>query len=237
MQIISGLLSAGAALAASGTFAWGAVAPSSQLFGPTIRDTGSSSTIGLTFDDGPNPAMTPQLLDLLNRHQAKGSFFLIGERVAANPSIAKEIGERGHAVGNHTFGHTNLTFRSRDGIAVELERCDEAIEAATGRKPRWMRPPFGYRSPLLGSVVRKRGGAGVAMWSRSGRDWNPQPAAEMIHRLRRVRGGDIVLLHDGDYRVPEGDRRHTLAALDHWLPRWKDAGLSFVTLDDSAREA
>lgn len=237
MQIISGLLSAGAALAASGTFAWGAVAPSSELFGPTIRHTQVSSTIALTFDDGPNPAATPQLLDLLDRHQAKASFFLIGQRVTANPSVAKEIGERGHAVGNHTFGHANLTIRSRAGISVELERCDEAIEAATGRKPRWMRPPFGYRSPLLGSMVRKRGGAGVVMWSRSGRDWNPQPAEDVIHRLRRVRGGDIVLLHDGDHRVPAGDRRHTLAALEHWLPRWRDAGLRFVTLDDTAGEA
>jgi len=120
---------------------------------------------------------------------------------------------------------------------VELERCDEAIEAATGGKPRWMRPPFGYRSPLLAGVIRKRGGAGVVMWSRSGRDWNPQPVAKVIHRLRRVRGGDIVLLHDGDHRVPEGDRRHTLTALEYWLPRWKDAGLRFVTLNDAAREA
>jgi len=237
MQIISGLLSTSAALAASGTFAWGAVAPSSELFGPTFRHTESLSTIALTFDDGPNPAVTPRLLDLLDRHEAKASFFLIGERVAARPSIAREIRARGHAVGNHTFDHKNLTFCSRARISIELERCDEAIEAATGHKPRWMRPPFGYRSPLLGNVVRERGGAGVVMWSRSARDWNPQPAAKVIHRLRRVRGGDIVLLHDGDHRTLEGDRRHTLAALEHWLPRWKDAGLRFVTLDDTAREA
>ena len=234
MQIISGLIGAGAVCAASGTFAWGAVAPSSQLFGPTIRYTGISSTIALTFDDGPNPAATPSLLELLDRHGTKATFFLIGERVAAAASIAKEIAERGHVIGNHTHAHPNLTFRSTADISAELEHCDDAIEAATGRRARWMRPPFGFRGPLLASVVRKHGDAGVVMWSRSARDWNPQPAESVIHRLRRARGEDIVLLHDGDHRVAEGDRRHTLAALEHWLPRWKDAGLRFVTLDDMA---
>ena len=234
MQTISELLAAGAACAASGTFAWGAVAPSSQLFGPTIRRTGKSSTIALTFDDGPNPAATPAILDLLDRHSAKATFFLIGERVGAAASIAREITARGHAIGNHTYAHPNLTFRSRAEISAELERCDDAIEGATGRRPRWMRPPFGFRSPLLASVVRKHGDAGVVMWSRSARDWNPQPAESVIHRLRRARGGDIVLLHDGDHRVAAGDRRHTLAALEHWIPRWKDADLRFVTLDDMA---
>jgi peptidoglycan-N-acetylglucosamine deacetylase len=232
--MISGLLGAGAVCAGSGAFAWGAVAPSSQLFGPTIRHTCTPSTIALTFDDGPNPAATPSLLELLDRHSARATFFLIGERVAAAPSIAKEIAARGHTVGNHTYAHLNLTFRSAGNISAELERCDDAIEAAIGHKPRWMRPPFGYRSPLLGSIVQRRGGAGIVMWSRSARDWNLQPAASVIHRLRRTRGGDIVLLHDGDHRAPEGERRHTLAALEHWLPRWKDAGVRFVTLDDIA---
>ncbi len=72
------------------------------------------------------------------------------------------------------------------------------------------------------------------MWSRSARDWR-QPAEKIIQRLRRVQGGDIVLLHDGDHRVPEGDRRHTVAALAYWLPRWKDAGIRFVSLDEVAQ--
>ena len=219
---------------ASGTFAWGAVAPSSQLFGPTIRRTDDPSAIALTFDDGPNSAVTPQLLELLHRHGAKATFFVIGERVAATPSIAQEIAARGHTIGNHTYAHSNLTFLTAAEISDELDRCDDAIEAVTGRRPLWIRPPFGYRSPLLRNVLRKREGAGVVMWSRSARDWNPQPAETVIHRLHGARGGDIVLLHDGDHRTPEGDRRHTLAALEYWLPRWKDGGLSFVTLDDIA---
>jgi len=223
------LLAAGGACAA-GVGAWAAVAPSSQLFGPTIRRTGDVSTMALTFDDGPNPAATPALLDLLARHDARATFFLIGRHVRAFPALAKEIAARGHAIGNHTDTHKALVFCSAGRIAEELERCDDAILAAAGEKPRWMRPPFGYRGPLLGGIARKRG-ASVVMWSRLARDWKPQASERVIHRLRRVQGGDIVLLHDGDHRVLEGDRLHVVAALEHWLPRWKDAGIRLVSLD------
>ena len=217
--------------AGAGTATWGAVHPGSQLFGPTLRHTPRANEIALTFDDGPNPAATPQLLDLLDRSSVRATFFLIGRFVRDCPDLAREIAVRGHALGNHTDTHPKLAFMRSAEIADELSRCDDAIEAATNTKPRWMRPPFGFRGPQLGGVVRRRGGAGVVMWSVWARDWNPQPAEPVIRRLRRVRGGDIVLLHDGDHRVLEGDRRHSVAALEHWLPRWQDAGLRFVTLD------
>ena len=231
MYEISALAAAGAVCAAGGTFAWAAVAPSSELFGPTIRRTGSASTIALTFDDGPNPAVTPRLLDVLNRNGAQATFFLIGQWVRAAPSLAREIAARGHTVGNHTDTHPALTFLSPAAIRRELTQCDEAIEVATGEKPRWIRPPFGFRSPLLGGIVRARGDAGVVMWSCWARDWRPQPPEPVIRRLRGSRGGDIVLLHDGDHRVRNGDRSHTVAAVEYWLPRWKDSGLRFVSLD------
>ncbi len=225
-------LALGGASAASGIFAWGAVSPSAQLFGPTIRSTGHASTLALTFDDGPNPAATPQLLNLLDRHNARATFFLVGKHVRSFGSLAKEIADRGHSVGNHTETHPNLTFLSRRRIEDELSRCDLAIESATGKAGRWMRPPYGFRGPQLDRVIRRRGGAGVVMWSVAARDWQPQPAERVVERLRRVHGGDIVLLHDADYKVPQADRRHTIAALEYWLPRWKDAGLRFVNLDE-----
>jgi len=214
--------------------AWGAVHPRSQLFGRTLRVTGNASTIALTFDDGPNPAATPALLDLLDAHDARATFFLIGRHVRAFPALAREVAARGHAIGNHTETHPNLIFLPAQKLREELERCREAIASATGRELRWMRPPFGFRGPQLGGVVCALGYSGVAMWSKWAWDWKPQPAEPVIRRLRRVSGGDIVLLHDGDHRVLEGDRRHTIAALEHWLPRWKDAGMRFVTLDGSA---
>ncbi|MGB0034727.1 MAG: polysaccharide deacetylase family protein [Candidatus Acidiferrales bacterium] len=234
MEIFSTMLAAGGATAAvaGGVFAWAAMAPSAQLFGRTIRRTGDASAIALTFDDGPNPAVTPQLLDLLDRYGASATFFLVGKHVRAFPALAKEIAERGHTVGNHTDTHPNLIFLSPARIREELDHCDDAIASAVGKPPRWMRPPYGFRGPQLAPIIQRRGGAGVAMWSVLAYDWKPQPAGPVIERLRRTRGGDIVLLHDADHRVLAGDRRHTVAALEYWLPRWKDAGMRFVNMDE-----
>jgi peptidoglycan-N-acetylglucosamine deacetylase len=236
MNEIPLLIAAGGA-AGAGLFSWGAFASGSQLFGRTMRHTGDGSSVALTFDDGPNPMTTPGLLDLLDRHQVKATFFLIGSWVQGAREVAREIAERGHCVGNHTHTHPRLTFCGKWRTRVELNRCDEAIEAATGKKPRWMRPPFGFRNPMLDGIVRERGGAGVVMWSKWASDWKPQPPSDVISSLARVQGGDIVLLHDGDHRRFKGDRQHTVDAVAHWLPRWKDAGLRFATLDELREEA
>jgi peptidoglycan/xylan/chitin deacetylase (PgdA/CDA1 family) len=224
---------AGGVCAAGGLFAWGALAPASQIFGPTLRRLDDASRMAITFDDGPNPIVTPGILELLQRYNATATFFLIGQRVRAFPALGREIAERGHAIGNHTETHPSLTFLSPGRIAEELERCDDAIVAATGKKPRWMRPPYGYRSPLLDGIVRRRGGAGVAMWNVAAKDWRTHLSEPVIQRLRRARGGDIVLLHDGDHRVLEGKRGHVVTALEYWLPRWRDAGIQFVNLDEA----
>ena len=223
----------GAVLAAgAGAVAWGAVAPRSQLFGSTIRRTGRSDTVALTFDDGPNPALTPRLLRLLDENHVRATFFLIGRYVRECPSLVQEIAAAGHTIGNHTDSHPNLFWLTSSRIAEELSRCQDAIEQACGQRPVWMRPPFGIRGPHLFPVVRRVGLRGVVMWSRMARDWKPQSIAKMVNRLRRVRGSDIVLLHDGDHRRQRGDRNITLEGLDYWLPLWKAAGLQFVTLDD-----
>lgn len=232
-------MSAGA-VAAAGIAAWGAVAPSSQLFGPTVRHTASAKKIALTFDDGPNPAVTSHLLDLFDRHSVRATFFLIGKFARACPDLVREISARGHLLGNHSDTHANLFFQSRSGIRGELARCQDAIAAATGAPPpRWMRPPYGYRSPLLGGEIRTAGFQGVVMWSKTCWDWKPQPPGRLIERLASVAQpgkprGDIVLLHDGDHRALGGDRHHVVAALEHWIPRWRDESHEFVTIESSA---
>src|SRR5271163_1933748 len=174
--------------AAAGLAAYGAANPRAQLFGSAICRTNSARKLALTFDDGPNPAITPALLDLLDLHKARATFFVIGRHVRAVPALAKEIAERGHTIGNHTETHRRLVFCTSACIVRELDQCDEAIKSATGEKPRWMRPPFGYRNPLLDGVVRKSGRAGVVMWSSGGKDWKPQPAERVIERLRGAKG-------------------------------------------------
>jgi peptidoglycan/xylan/chitin deacetylase (PgdA/CDA1 family) len=224
-------IAAAAVVAGAGVATWAALAPSSHLFGPTVRHTGNARTLALTFDDGPNPAVTPRLLHLLERHGARATFFLIGDHVRACPALARDMAARGHVLANHTDTHPNLIWLSSRQIRDELDRCQESIGRITGQQPGWMRPPYGARGPHLNAVVQRGGWAGVAMWSLWLYDWKPQPAARVIRRLRRARGGDIVLLHDGDPHALEGDRMHSAQALEYWLPRWKDAGLEFVTLD------
>ncbi len=220
------------AAAGAGLAAWAAMHPAAQLFGPTIRRPERRNALALTFDDGPNPAITPRLLDLLEQHGARATFFLIGRFVRACPELARELTARGHAAANHTDSHPNLIWLSRARIAEELARCQESVAQATGAgKPRWMRPPYGFRGPHLDAVVRRQGLQGVVMWSVIAYDWKPQPPSRLIARLGRVRGGDMVVLHDGDHRALGGDRQHVLGALEYWLPRWRDAGLEFVTMD------
>jgi peptidoglycan/xylan/chitin deacetylase (PgdA/CDA1 family) len=221
--------SLGAAAAGAGLFAWGACHPASQLFGSTRRHVGAGE-LALTFDDGPNPAATPRLLDVLARYNVLATFFLVGRFVDAHPALAAEIAARGHAIGNHTTTHPSLVWQAPARMAAEIGACQQSIEQAIGRRPVWFRPPFGYRSPLLAPVVRNTGLHGIVMWSKTEYDWRREPPGRLVARMGRAGSGDIVLLHDGNYRMSGADRSWTIDAVNHWLPRWLDAGLKLVSL-------
>jgi peptidoglycan/xylan/chitin deacetylase (PgdA/CDA1 family) len=227
------------ALAAAGGIAWGAVSPRSELFGRVVCHTANASRLALTFDDGPNPAVTPRLLELLERHSAHATFFVIGKFARACPELIRDIVARGHVLGNHSENHPNMFFLSPARIREELEQCQQAISAARVEPPNWMRPPYGYRSPLLAPELRRAGLRGMVTWSKICRDWKPQPPARLIRTLGRagtsdVARGDIIVLHDGDHRGLGAERDYLLAALEYWLPRWRDAGKEFVTIETSA---
>jgi peptidoglycan-N-acetylglucosamine deacetylase len=233
------------AAGAAGVAAWAAVHPTSQIFGPAICRTPRADMVALTFDDGPNPAATPQILALLEKYNAKATFFLVGQFARACPEMVREIAARGHCIGNHTEHHRNLTFLTPASIAAELRECQESIAAAAANvTTRWMRPPYGFRGPQLWSALRAAGLQGVALWSLTCYDWKPQPATRLIQRLARVdagrqrsRGGKIILMHDGDHKRLGADRGHVVSALQHWLPRWRDGGIEFLTVDDIAKIA
>jgi len=215
-------------VAVLGIPAWAGLYPRSQLFGTTLCNAGTACA--LTFDDGPNPRVTPQLLALLEKHQVPATFFVLGKYVEQSPGLAAEIVSAGHSIGNHTYGHPSLLFFSRRRIMDELSRCNDAVVQATGRLPGPVRPPFGFRGPQFDSAARETGFSKVVMWSVSGHDWKPQPASLVIRRIGKAKPGDIVLLHDGDHRAPNADRSHMLGALAYWLPRWLDSGLAFVKI-------
>src|SRR5437667_5585940 len=137
----------GAAAALGVAAADGAVDPASQLFGRTICRTYSARKLALTFGDGPNPSMTPRLLDVLDRYNARATFFLIGRYARECPELVKETVARGHLVGNHTETHPNLFRLTRREIRIELRLCHRAISNALGLPPKWVRPSLGFRNP------------------------------------------------------------------------------------------
>jgi peptidoglycan/xylan/chitin deacetylase (PgdA/CDA1 family) len=228
------LVGGGAAIAACAA-AWAAVHPRSQIFGPTLTATASSSIIALTFDDGPNPAATPPLLDLLERHGVTATFFVIGRWALACPDVLRATAARGHAIGNHTQTHPNLIWLRPARIVDELVRCQDTVDAIARRRPTLVRPPYGFRGPQLNAAVARSGLRQVVTWSVMGRDWTPRGQRALRSRLSRVRGGDIVVLHDGSHETLGADRTATLNALAYWLPRWRDAGLRCAPLGQGSQ--
>lgn len=230
-------------LVAAGGVVYAAAYPRSQLFGPTIFRTASPRDLALTFDDGPNPAITPQLLDLLARYDARATFFVIGRFVRECPDLLRELAARGHAIGNHSETHANLFWLGRASLREELGRCQDRVASMLGAPPDLMRPPFGVRNPFVNGVAREVGIRSVVMWTLIPRDWLERPAEWLIRRMQPIAGraaqaqtgtpratGDVICLHDGDHRHLNGDRSRTLKALEYWLPRWRDLGLQFVTI-------
>src|SRR5579872_5723827 len=143
--MLSTLITAGAAIAAGGVTAYGAMRPGSQLFGNAIYRGADDHQILLTYDDGPNERDTPRLLEVLAKHSARATFFVIGQYVKVLPNIVREIASQGHIVANHTFTHPSLFWASPRRVREELDRCQKQIEDAIGQTPAYFRPPFGAR--------------------------------------------------------------------------------------------
>src|SRR5215467_8545619 len=128
-----------ATLAGAAT-AFAAVYPRSQMFGETICRTASPKKLSITFDDGPNPAVTPKLLDLLDRYEVKATFFVSGRFVRECGALTREIADRGHLLANHTETHPNLFWLTPSAVRQELERCQDALHEATGDVAKYFRP-------------------------------------------------------------------------------------------------
>lgn len=231
--MLTGIVIGAGALAAAGVVSYGAVSPSSQLFGRTFVAAGAASRqLALTFDDGPNDPHTLRLLEVLAKHEVKATFFMIGRFVRARPEITRAVSQAGHVIGNHTDTHPNLFFVSPARLARELDDCERALTDTVGEHSQLFRPPFGLRRPGTLRAVAGRGLTTV-MWSVTGFDWQ-LPTAEAIERrvTPQVRGGGVILLHDGGHRHMGVDRAPTVAATDNLLARYRGEGYSFVTIPE-----
>jgi len=176
--------------------------PRSTLLGPNWTHlpaaAAASRSVAITIDDGPDPAVTPQVLDLLDQHCAKATFFCIGELVEQHSSLAREIISRGHSIENHSQHHLHrFSVLGPGGMAAEITRAQDTIEAVTGERPRFFRAPAGLRSPFLEPVLARLG-LRLASWTRRGFDTvNPDPAVVLERLTQGLKSGDILLLHDG----------------------------------------
>jgi peptidoglycan/xylan/chitin deacetylase (PgdA/CDA1 family) len=193
------------------------------------------SAVALSFDDGPHPCGTPAVLDALDRHQVKATFFLVGEQVASRPALAAEIVARGHEIGIHCYLHRAATWRAPQTFRDDLDRAADAIERATGLAPVLYRPPRGVFTYSALAEVRRRGWFPV-LWAVDGRDWRRTATPESISRriARRLEGGEVILLHDSDFYASPGSWKNTLDALPLLLAAVEDKRLSPAALSRQA---
>lgn len=182
----------------------------------------------LTFDDGPDPAYTPRLLDLLAANDARASFFLLGEEVERHPRIVERMVSDGHLLGNHSWNHPNFTRIDWREQLGQIEATDRLLERFDGRSEHLFRPPSGHFTPSLVArfAWRRRG---IAYWSYDSLDYQRRPAEAMVGTFRSdpPRAGDVVLMHD--------DSEATLRVLERMLPEWRAAGFALRALPQKAR--
>jgi peptidoglycan/xylan/chitin deacetylase (PgdA/CDA1 family) len=192
----------GAVLADQALLAAAGLTPRSGLLGPNWTRLPAAAAckreLAITIDDGPDPRVTPRVLDLLEEREAKATFFCIGERVQRHAELAREMVRRGHSIENHSHRHLNyFSLLGPRGILTEIERAQDAIGITTGQHPLFLRAPAGLRSPFLDPVL-SRLGLRLASWTRRGFDTVSARAETVLGKLTRHLGaGDILLLHDG----------------------------------------
>lgn len=209
------------------------MSPTGQWYGRTFTGTApGTKQLALTYDDGPNDRDTQRLLEVLARHGVRATFFMIGRYAEQRPAIAREVASAGHVIGNHTFTHPNLALVSALQTRIQIEECRRALQDAVGEHSRLFRPPFGGRRPETLKVVRELGLEPV-MWNVTAFDWKAA-SADYVERniIRSVRGGDVILLHDGTHRALGGNRAYTVEATDRVIRRYLGEGYEFVTIPE-----
>ncbi len=197
-----------------------------------VRDRlqGEQKTVVLTFEDGPDPSSTPQILDLLDQFQLPATFFLVGDKVAQYPELAIEILDRGHTLGNHTYYHLDAWKTSTLRFVKDVSSCSRIINSVTGELPIWWRPPYGHATGKLVNWCRRHD-IQTVLWDVAASDNSPNATVQSVEKsiLKKIRPGSILSLHDNSQAA-----RVTPAALQETLPRLIDEHWQFVKLSSFA---
>lgn len=188
--------------------------------------------VALTFDDGPSPLYTREILALLKQYQAKATFFVLGKKVEQYPQIIRAMVREGHEIGNHTFDHPRLTQTAKRACERELERTRLDLDLlGCSNQPQLMRPPYSaYDKQLTSYLTNTR--RELVLWSLDSGDWRGLDAGTIVHNvLDRVKNGSIIVFHDSDEKS-QADRRPTVEALKVILPILKARGYRMVTISE-----
>jgi peptidoglycan/xylan/chitin deacetylase (PgdA/CDA1 family) len=215
--------------------------PRSTWLGPNLTRLPAAAVarreVALTIDDGPDPVITPRVLDLLDAAGARATFFCIAERAREHPALLREILRRGHSVQNHSRHHRHtFSLLGPDGFHREISAAQSIFTALTGRTPTFFRAPAGLRNPFLAPVLHRLG-LTLASWTRRGYDTRETDPAKVLARLTAgLAAGDILLLHDANAARAADGRPVILVVLPALLEAFRRAGLNAVTLPAALRE-
>lgn len=209
--------------------------PRGQLLGPNLvrlpLAAAKRGEVALTFDDGPDPIVTPQVLDLLDRFGMKATFFCIGRKVCAHPQVVEDMVRRGHAIENHSFEHIHW-FAMMDPwrMSRDIESAQLAIGRIAGERPCFFRAPNGFRNPWLDALLARRGLRYVS-WTRRGLDTVRRDTKAVARALTQdLHAGDVLLMHDGNCGRAADDQPMVLSVLPMLLERLRERGLKSVAL-------
>ena len=181
--------------------------------------------VALSFDDGPHPKYTPQILDILKEFEVPATFFAVGVNAESYPALIKRIRDEGHELGNHTCNHYHVPKLSAQELARDIESCSSTIERIAGKAPRFFRPPEGICNQHVKEICEKQGMT-IVLWSIDTRDWAHTPIDEICRNVRsNVKNGSIILMHDFI-----GANSPTPQALRQIVPMLKELGYEFVTI-------
>jgi len=189
--------------------------------------------VALTFDDGPNPPYTQQILDILRAHNARATFFVEGEAAAAHPDLVNQEDALGMAVGSHSYAHSeDLELTGSDSFEADLKQAEAVLEGILGYRPRLYRAPYGHTSGAMLRALHRAGYVSIG-WDIDSRDWSDVPSDEIVENvLSEAHPGGIVLLHDGGIGEGNPDRTATVEALPRIVEGLQQQGYDLVTVPD-----
>lgn len=210
-----------------------AVLPGNHIYGMVfLEGHPDHKVVALTFDDGPYPPYTGQILDILKEYKVPATFFVVGRNAEKHPDVVQRIKQEGHQIGNHTFNHIDLLKADRNIMEREIDRTNKAIADITGQAPHVVRPPHGFRDPVVMEVMADRK-LKVVEWSVMSRDWtNPGVEAIVNRTISKVQNGSVILLHDGDGVASKDSRAQTVEATRRIIRELSAQGYKFVTVDE-----